>query len=156
MAEEAPLGEDRSARAVVENFLLTVRSGRSPERADEFMDTTVAAHQVQSEESTLIRRTPDDYADHVREMLQTYGNFTFAIEELIADGDKVYARWRQEGTHVGAIDGLAPTGLPIVEVASCVYRVRDGKICEYWIQIDRAGLAAQLESGASAGPRGPV
>lgn len=35
---------------------------------------------------------------------------------------------------------------PVVQVTSCVYRVEHGLIVEYWIQIDRAGLAAQLRS----------
>jgi predicted ester cyclase len=32
----------------------------------------------------------------------------------------------------------------VTQVTSAVYRVADGLIVEYWIQIDRPGLAAQL------------
>ena len=54
----------------------------------------------------------------------------------------------QTGRHVGPVDGFAPTGLPVVEVASAVYRVEAGRIAEYWIQIDRAGIEAQLRRNA--------
>jgi predicted ester cyclase len=64
---------------------------------------------------------------------------------MLAQGDRVYVRWRQTGAHRGPIDGFPPTGRPLVEVASAVYRVRDGKIVEYWIQIDREGVRLQLE-----------
>jgi predicted ester cyclase len=63
---------------------------------------------------------------------------------LIASEDKVYVRWTQTGHHVGPLDGVAPTGRRVVQIASCVYRVQGAKIVEYWMQIDRAGLAAQL------------
>jgi hypothetical protein len=37
------------------------------------------------------------------------------------------------------------SGLPITEVGSAVYRVEDGRMAEYWVQLDRLGLALQLE-----------
>jgi len=58
---------------------------------------------------TTVKRTPQNYADHIREFLKMYGNFSFEITELIADSDKVYARWKQTGKHLTEIDGYAPT-----------------------------------------------
>ena len=58
----------------------------------------------------------------------------------------MYARWTQHGHHVGEVDGVAPTSAPITQLTSAVYRVQDGLIVEYWIQIDRYGLHAQLTS----------
>ncbi len=49
------------------------------------------------------------------------------------------------GTHIGEIDGYEPTGLPITQIASAVYRIENGKISEYWIQIDRSRIQNQLE-----------
>jgi predicted ester cyclase len=78
-------------------------------------------------------------------MISSAGNFTFTVDELIAEGDRVYARWTQAGTHVGQIDEHPPTGAQIIEVASAVYRVEGDRIVEYWIQLDRQGLAIQIE-----------
>jgi predicted ester cyclase len=47
------------------------------------------------------------------------------------------------------LSGYAATGQPLVEIASAVYRVEKGKIVEYWIQIDRLGLDAQLKQNAA-------
>ena len=133
-------------RAVVEGFLRTVRSGAAPERAGEFLADVVLAHQVQAEapDDVAVERTPQGYADHVREMLAAWGPFTFRLDVVLADGDLGYARWTQDGHHVGEVDGRAPTGRPMREVASAVYRVADGRIREYWIQIDRLGVLNQL------------
>lgn len=96
------------------------------------MGDLVIANQLVSEEELQIMRTPADYATHVQEMLDEYGQFDFEIDELLADGDKVYARWTQ-------------LGKGIRQVTSAVYRVEAGLIVEYWIQIDRMGLEIQTK-----------
>ncbi|MFJ9950514.1 ester cyclase [Kitasatospora sp. NPDC091207] len=63
------------------------------------------------------------------------------------DGDRVHARWTQHGHHLAPINGRPPTGRPLTEKASAVYRVEAGRIVEYWIQIDRQGLPARLTPG---------
>jgi predicted ester cyclase len=133
-----------NAKELVRGFLSEVRSGRHPERAGRYLAPEVRAHQVQSEDPVTVVRTPQQYTEHVQEMLDANGRFEFAIDELLGDGDRVYARWHQVGRHVGTVDGHAPTGRPLVQCTSAVYRVHDGAIVEYWIQIDRAGVAAQL------------
>ncbi len=129
---------------VVRGFLHDVRAGRDPDAVTRYFAETVAAHQIQSECVTTVRRTPTEYAAHVREFLAIYGAYTFEIEDLIAAGDRVFVRWRQVGRHLGSIDGETPSGRPLVELTSAVYRVNGGRIVEYWIQTDRKGLELQL------------
>ncbi|MFE2725867.1 ester cyclase [Kitasatospora sp. NPDC059327] len=69
------------------------------------------------------------------------------LDELLADGDRVNARWTRHGHHLAPIDGRPPPGRPLTEKASAVHRVEAGRIVEYWIQIDRQGLLAQLAPG---------
>ncbi|MEK8129111.1 ester cyclase [Paenibacillus filicis] len=139
-----------TAEEVVRLFFEKVRSGRELGDAQKYMAPRVLAHQMTAEQEVTVERTPDDYADHVREMQEAFGTFELDIQELIAQGNKVYVRWKQRGTHVGETDGFAPTGLPVIEIASAVYRVEEERIAEYWIQIDRTGIRSQLESQARA------
>lgn len=129
---------------IVKKFFEEVRSGKNPDHGIELMADQVLAHQVISEEELTVIRTPKDYADHVKEMVEAYGDFSLEIQEFLVQGNKVYVRWKQVGTHVGEVDGYQPTGLPVIEIASAVYRIEDEKIAEYWIQIDRAGIENQL------------
>jgi predicted ester cyclase len=103
------------------------------------------AHQENAEGETIVKRTPGNYADHVRDFLRMYGKYSFEITELIAENDKVYVRWKQTGRHLAEIDGHPATGKPLVEIASAVYRVENNRIAEYWIQIDRLGFEKQLQ-----------
>ncbi len=130
--------------AVVRGFIEEVRSGRDPDAAHRYMAPRVKAHQLASENEVTVERTPADYADHVREFLRDRGAFTLEITEFLADSDRVYVRWRQTGRDLETRDGRPATEKPLVEIASAVYRVADGRIAEYWIQIDRKGLELQL------------
>lgn len=134
---------------IVKKFFEEVRSGKNPDHAIELMADQVLAHQVISEEELTVIRTPKDYADHVKEMVEAYGDFSLEIQEFLIQGNKVYVRWKQVGTHVGEVDGYQPTSLPVIGKASAVYRVEDEKIAEYWIQIDRAGMENQLNRNKS-------
>jgi len=151
-----PIVEPNAAAGVVREFLTAVRSGIAPERATDFMAVSVRAHQVTAENEATVVRTPEEYARHVHDMLATYGAFSFEVTELLCDGDRVYARWRQVGKHLAAIDEFAPTGATLTEIASAVYRVERGRIVEYWIQIDREGLRLQLEANARLSRGAPL
>ena len=132
--------------AVVTRFLATVRLSGDEADAVAVLAPLVACHQVVSDRPETVMRTPADYARHVREdMRRVFGDFSLRVEELLQDGDRVYVRWRQVGVHAGDLPGLPATGRPLVDVASAVYRVRDGRVAEYWIQIDRLGLQHQLD-----------
>lgn len=130
---------------IVKKFFEEVRSEKNPDYATKLMAEQVSAHQVISEEEVTVIRTPKDYADHVKEMVEAYGNFLLEIQEFMVQDNKVYVRWKQVGTHVGEVDGYQPTSLPIIEIASAVYRIEDERIAEYWIQIDRSGIESQLK-----------
>lgn len=149
-AELAASPPAATPKALVQGFLQEVRAGAHPERADQYMAAQVTAHQLNAEAPAEVLRTPAEYAQHVIEFKQAYGDFDFEVTELIADGDRVYARWRQTGCHLGAIGDYAPTRRSVVELASAVYRVANGRIVEYWIQIDRQGVDAQLRANREA------
>ncbi|KIA82165.1 ester cyclase [Chromobacterium amazonense] len=132
-------------RAVVQGFLTEVRSGRNPDAAALYMASSVAAHQLESENPRTLARSPANYAEHVREFLRLFGDFELRIDELLVNGDRAYARWTQFGHHQAEINGVPASGEPLALIDSACYRVADGKIVEYWIQADRMGLARQLE-----------
>src|ERR687890_2716784 len=54
------------------------------------------------------------------------------IDDLIAEGDKVVARWRSRATHRGDYMGIAPSGKEVQLTGISVYRIEGGKIAESW------------------------
>lgn len=144
MEQNSTNEEPLSPKEVVRLFLDEVRSGRFPEKAHVYMADTVIAHQINSENPVSIQRTPENYAEHVRDFLRMFGQFDFKVTELLAEDNKVYARWVQTGKHLEEMNGVKPTGKPLIEFTSAVYRIENGKIVEYWLQNDRLGMEMQL------------
>jgi predicted ester cyclase len=68
----------------------------------------------------------------------------FTLEDLIADGDKVVARWRNHGKHIGEFLGIPPTGKEFSVEGINIYRVQNGKIAEGWNVVDVFGQLMQL------------
>ena len=66
------------------------------------------------------------------------------IEDLMAEGDKVVARWRSRATHQGDYMGIAPTGNEVEFTGISFYRIEEGKIAQSWNIEDRLGLMRQI------------
>ena len=67
-----------------------------------------------------------------------------AIEDLIAEGDKVAARVRITGTHTGDFYGIPPTGRHIDLSGIYIVRIADGKIVEHWGEENGSEVLRQL------------
>jgi steroid delta-isomerase-like uncharacterized protein len=66
------------------------------------------------------------------------------IEDLIAEGETVMARWTCRGSHRGELNGIAPTGKQIAITGVSVARFTGGKMVEGWVNWDALGLMQQL------------
>jgi steroid delta-isomerase-like uncharacterized protein len=66
------------------------------------------------------------------------------IEDIIAEGETVMARWSCRGTHKGDLRGIAPTGKQINISGVTIARLANGKFAEGWVNWDALGLMQQL------------
>jgi len=97
-----------------------------------------------------------DYVDHTnqvgREGLKQLFDMGFkgfpdwheTIEDIIAEGDKVWVRLAYTGTHKGEFLGLAPTGKKITAKDVDIYRIVNGKLAEYWSVTDNVNILKQI------------
>ena len=68
----------------------------------------------------------------------------WAVEDLIAEGDKVAYRFTFRGTHQGQFMGIPPTGNVVTVTAIYICRFAGGKFVEDWRAVDDLGLLQQL------------
>ena len=73
-----------------------------------------------------------------------FPDLRWAVEDLIAEGDKVVARWTNRGTHQGEWRGIAATGKPVTMSGVSIFRIVNGKIRERWGNTDALGVMRQL------------
>ena len=67
-----------------------------------------------------------------------------AVEDILAEGDRVTVRVRAWGTQTGELFGIPPTGKRVETTGIAIYRIADGKIVEHWNQVDMLGTLQQL------------
>jgi steroid delta-isomerase-like uncharacterized protein len=66
------------------------------------------------------------------------------IDDIMADGNKVTARFTARGVHKGDFMGLPPTGKAITLTGIEIFRIENGKIAELWGEANLMGLMQQL------------
>ena len=66
------------------------------------------------------------------------------VEDLVADGDRVAARYTSRGTHTGPFGSIPPTGKPFAISGITICRFRDGTLVEHWGVYDLLGGLQQL------------
>lgn len=76
------------------------------------------------------------------------------IEDLIAEGDRVAARWSARATHRGEYVGAPPTGKEVEFTGISVYRIEGGRIAESWTVEDELGLMRQIGAVPEPGQSG--
>ena len=75
---------------------------------------------------------------------QGFPDVVSVIENLIAEGDMVAARWSSRATHLGEYAGVSPTGNEVEFTGISVYRIAGGRIAESWTVEDELGLMRQI------------
>jgi steroid delta-isomerase-like uncharacterized protein len=73
-----------------------------------------------------------------------FPDINWAVEDDIAEGDKIATRYTVSGTHQGDLMGIAPTGKKVMYTAISINRFASGKIVEFWGLADMLGMMQQL------------
>jgi predicted ester cyclase len=68
----------------------------------------------------------------------------YTIEQIIAEGDTVAARFIGRGTHRGEFEGAPGTRKPVAMDVVAMYRVANGNIVEYRLSWDTLGFLQQV------------
>jgi steroid delta-isomerase-like uncharacterized protein len=107
---------------------------------DEIVDPDVVFHAPVPSEATGAQALKEVWTVLVR----AYPDLHLAVEDLIAEGDKVVGRTRVTGTHRGEYMGLAPTGKAVAYNEIFVFRIDNGRIAEIWGVVDIFSQMKQL------------
>jgi steroid delta-isomerase-like uncharacterized protein len=79
------------------------------------------------------------------ECFGAFPGFRMPVEDIIAEADRVAARWTFAGTHIAL-------GRPVVQTGITIARIADGKIVEAWCACDMLGTIIQLTAVTPADP----
>jgi steroid delta-isomerase-like uncharacterized protein len=94
-------------------------------------------------------RGPAGYLEIIGMMRGGFPDIQWTLEEMVAEGDKVAARFIMRGTHQGTFFGVPPTGKKITVQAMNIYRLSNGQFVEERGQPDMLGLLQQIGAAPS-------
>jgi steroid delta-isomerase-like uncharacterized protein len=89
-------------------------------------------------------RGPGGYLAIIGMIRGGFPDVRWTLEEIIAEGDQVAARFTMRGTHRGTFFGVPPTEKTIEVQAMNFYRLADGRFVEERGQPDLLGLLQQI------------
>ena len=73
-----------------------------------------------------------------------FEHLNVTVDDMVAEGDRVAARFTARGIHKGVFMGLPATGKSITMTGIEIFRIENGKIAELWGEANLLGLMQQL------------
>jgi predicted ester cyclase len=76
-----------------------------------------------------------------------FPDYWMKIELMVAEDDRIAAKFLQGGTHKGELMGIPATGKKAEWTETGILRIADGKVVESWYDVDMMGMMQQLGLG---------
>jgi C-1 hydroxylase len=86
----------------------------------------------------------EDLKNTCKRIHQVFPDFHCSVEELLAEGNKVFSRVMVTATHCGEYGGISATGRKVNFGIMMVSRIANGKIVEDWSLSDDFSLFKQI------------
>ena len=86
----------------------------------------------------------EGFKEAIRWMRSGVPDLTITIDSAVAEGDRVSTRWTGTGTHSGMLLGIPATNKVVTVSGIDICRIADGRIVEYWQELDTLALLQQL------------
>jgi predicted ester cyclase len=98
---------------------------------------------------------PEAGRDLFRALRTAFPDLTVAIDDMLAEGDKVVTRQTFSGTHSGEWLGVPATGRRVRWAVIDIVRLENGQLVDHWAVADFHGLIQQLadQSTQDVGPQ---
>jgi predicted ester cyclase len=87
---------------------------------------------------------PENVKRSISQWLAAFPDTVSAAQDILAEGDRVAARWSTRATHRGEFMGVPPTGNPIYVTWFGIFRLSGGRIVESWDTFNVVEMMRQL------------
>jgi predicted ester cyclase len=91
-------------------------------------------------------RGPAGFRSFANDLFSAFPDLRMSIQDMVARDDRVVSRVHLTGTHLGPMQGYAPTGLRVSTTFAAIERYAGGLCVEEWVYADDLGLARQIRA----------
>lgn len=124
---------DSDAAQVVADFMDDILNGARPDAPERLIDN-----------DALVQRVAGFRA--------AFPDLHVAPDAIARDGELVAVHLVGRGTHLGLFQGIPPTGRPWSASCTAIYRVRAGRIVDFWVNWDELSILEQIGGVARLAP----
>jgi predicted ester cyclase len=96
----------------------------------------------------------DGFVQLARHVKSGIPDAKLTIHDIFSGGDKVAVRFSHGGTHRGELIGVPPSNRTVTIRGIEIYRLSDGKIAEYWGELDASDVFGPPPGIGNAGAEG--
>jgi steroid delta-isomerase-like uncharacterized protein len=126
-------------KAIVRRFIEEVFVAGRPASVDELVADDFRPHTWAS-----TGEGREDLKAAIERVTAGLADVSMAVEDMVAEGDRVAVRLTARATQTGEFMGLPPSGKSYEIGEIHWFRIRDGQIVEHWHQADLLGMLRQL------------
>jgi len=141
-----------SHKATVRRYFEEALDKRNLDVLDEIVTTDSIIHRPEVSEPI---RGLEAFKHALERILHLYNEFTTTIHDLIAEEDRVACRLSHRAVNHGEwtsrLGRHAVAGNTVSWPAIAIFRIRDGKIAEEWVNRDELGMLIELGVLTSSG-----
>jgi len=120
-----------------------VWNNKREDAVDEMLADDGIAHGLVDADGNEIRG-PENFKKLHRQFVETFPDMRIEVVDTVVEGDKIAARCRVTGSHLGRGIGVAPTNGPVEFTGMTIVRVKDGKIVEAWNEFNFMEMYRQV------------
>lgn len=130
-------------RKVAEAYAERVWNQKDLDAIDDLLHPQVTIHSLLGD-----FHGPKEMLRVVQAWLIGFPDLMVRNQHTIESGEVVCLHWSASGTHKGSFKGHQPTGRSVSYAGVSIYKVRDGKIVEYWAYLDMDHIIRQFSNGS--------
>jgi steroid delta-isomerase-like uncharacterized protein len=134
-------------KALVRQFLAEVRDGWTQAVIEQFFAPDYRRHLT----PTGPHLTREEQRERASRLRVAFPDADVALEDILAEGDRVAYRSTIRGTHRGSFLGVAASGRRVIVSFLAIVRVDNGKVAEEWGGLDQVDLLRQLREPSEPG-----
>ena len=126
-------------KAIVRSWVEAFNEGNL-EAVDELLTDSYVRHDPNSPEV----RGAEEEKQLIAMYRSAFPDLHFTVEDMVAEDDRIAIRLSISATHKGELLGIPPTESRLSFTAMEIYRLKEDKIDEQWVNVDTLGMMQQL------------
>ena len=115
----------QSNKELIKQYLEALRKDKSPATLDKYI-------------------VEEDLKHHIAAFEVSFPGYWLEVEDMIAEGDQVFARTVFHGVHKGELNGIRPTGKTVSAPLYIAYKIAHNKIVAHWMLPDNLSIMQQI------------